>query len=72
MQKWAAGMLTKTCKAFEDPSAMTTQMKEDSDFWSQPLLTILCWRTLLVITEHPEDGPGIAHLDKTTVRLITF
>ena len=34
-------------------------------------LTILCWRTLLVITKHPEDGPGVAQMDDTT-RLITF
>ena len=31
MQKWA-GMLVKTGKAFVDPSAMMTQMREDSDF----------------------------------------
>ena len=27
-----------------DASAMKTQMKEDSDFWSLPPLTILCWQ----------------------------
>ena len=32
----------------------------------------LCWQTLLVITKHPEDGPGIAQMDNTTKRLITF
>ena len=57
---------------FVDPSAMMTQMREDSDLLSLPALTILCWRTLLVITNHPEDGPGIAQMDKTTARLITF
>ena len=31
MQKWAR-MFVKTGKAFVDPSAMTTQMREDSDF----------------------------------------
>ena len=31
MQKWAR-MLLKTGKAFVDPSAMMTQMREDSDF----------------------------------------
>ena len=41
MQKWA-GMRVETGKACVDPSAMMTQMKEDSDFWSLPLLTILC------------------------------
>ena len=41
MQKWA-GMLVETGKAFVDPSVMMTQMKEDSDFWSLPPLTILC------------------------------
>ena len=35
-------------------------------------LTILSWRTLLVITKHPKDGPCIAHIDNTTARLITF
>ena len=37
-----AGILVETSKAFVDPSAMTTQMREDSDFWSLPPLTILC------------------------------
>ena len=71
MQK-RAGMLVETGKAFEDPSAIMTQMREDSDFWSLPPLTILCWQTLLVITKHPEDGPGVAQMDNTTARLITF
>ena len=55
MLKWTR-MLAKTGKAFVGPSATTTQMREDSDFWSLPPLTILCWRTLLVITKYPEDG----------------
>ena len=71
MQKWA-GMLVETGKAFVDPSAMMTQMREDSDFWSWPPLTILCRQTLLVITKHPEDRPSIAQMDNTTARLITF
>ena len=54
------------------PYAMTTQMREDSDFWSLPPLTILCWRTFSVITKHQEDGPGTAQMDNTTTRLITF
>ena len=58
MQRWAR-MLMKIGRAFADPSAMTTQMREDSDFWSLPPFTIFCWRTLLIITKHPEDGPGI-------------
>ena len=69
MQK-SAGMLVETGKAFVGPSAMMTQMREDSDFWSLPPLTI--WRTHLVITKHPEDGHGIAQMDNTTTRLITF
>ena len=64
-------MLVKTGKASVDPSTMTTQMREDSDFWSLPPLTILCWQTLLVITKHPENGPGIAQMDNTTTTLIT-
>ena len=40
MQKWAR-MLKKTGKAFADPSAIMTQMREDSDFWGLPPLTIL-------------------------------
>ena len=71
MQKWA-GMLVETDKAFVDPSAMKTQMRKDSDFWSLPPLGILCWRTLLVITKHPEDGAGIARMDNITIRLTTF
>ena len=71
LQKWAM-VIVETGKAFVDPSATTTQMTEDSDFWNLPLLTILCWRTLLVITKHPEDGPSIAQMDNTTTRLITF
>ena len=71
MQKWVR-MLVETGKAFVDPSAMMTQMREDSDYWSLPPLTILCWRTPLVITKHPEDGPGLARMDNTTARLIKF
>ena len=37
-----AGMLVETGKAFVVPSAMMTQMREDSDIWSLPSLTILC------------------------------
>ena len=40
MQKWA-GMLVESGRAFVDPSAMTTQMREDSDSWSLPPSTIL-------------------------------
>ena len=71
MQK-RADILVESGKAFVDPSAMMTQMREDSDFWSLPPFTILCLRTLLVITEHPEDGPGVAKVDNTTTRLITL
>ena len=71
MQKWA-GMLVETGKAFVDLSAIMTQMREVSDFWNLPPLTILYWQTLLVITKHPEDGHGIAQMDITTTRLITF
>ena len=71
MQKWA-GMLVETGKAFVDPSAIMTQMREDSDFWSLPPLMILCWRTHLVITKHPDGGHGIAQMDNATARLITF
>ena len=41
MQTWA-DMLVETGKASVDPSAMMTQMREDSDFWSLPPLTTLC------------------------------
>ena len=71
MQKWAR-MLVETGKAFVDLSEMTTQIREDSDFWSLPPLTILCWWIHLVITRHLEDGHGIAQMDNTTTRLITF
>ena len=42
MQKWAR-MPVETGKAFVDPFAMITQMRQDSDFWSLPPFTILCW-----------------------------
>ena len=71
MQKWAK-MLVETGKAFVDPSAMTTQMREDSDFCSVSPLTILNWRILFVITKHLEDGPGVAQTDNITIRLITL
>ena len=69
MQKWAR-MLEETGKAFVDPSAMMSQMRGDSDFWSLPPLMVLCLRILLVITKHPEDGHGIGQMDNTTARLI--
>ena len=67
-------MLLETGKAFVDPSVMMTQtQREDTDFWSLPRLTIMCWRThYLVITRHPEDGHGIAQKDNITTGLITF
>ena len=72
MQKWAA-MLVETGKAFVDPSAMMTQMREDSDFWSLPALTILCWRTHLVITKHPEEPRTLSHPSSCMlVRLVFF
>ena len=37
-QKWAR-MLVETGKAFVDPSAVMTQMRADSDFWSLPKWT---------------------------------
>ena len=67
-----ARMLMKIGKGFADPAAMMTQMREDSDFWSLPPLTILCWRTLLVITKHLEDGPGIAQIDSTPTRSVSY
>ena len=70
--KKRVGMLVETGKAFVDPSAMMTQMREDSDLWSLPPLTTLLWGTHLVITKYPEDGLGIAQMDNTTTRLITF
>ena len=71
MQQWSR-MLMETGKAFVDRSAVMTQMRGNSDFWSLPPLTILCWRTLLVITKHPKNGSGIAQMDNTTGRLIMF
>ena len=71
MQKWAR-MLVETGKAFVAPSAIITKNERGSDFWSLPPLTILSWRTLLVITKHPGDGPVLAQMDNTTARLIIF
>ena len=62
-------VLVETGKAFADPSAIMTQMREDSDFWNLPPLTTLCLRTHLVIIKHPEDGPGVAQMDNTTTRI---
>ena len=38
-------MHMKTGKGFADSTAMTKQMGEDSDYWSLPPFTILCWRS---------------------------
>ena len=40
MQKWER-MYVETGKAFVDPSAKMTQVKEDSDFWSLPPFKIV-------------------------------
>ena len=40
-------MVVKTGKAFVGSSAMMTQIREDSDFWSLPSFTNLCWWTFL-------------------------
>ena len=48
------------CQGICGPVCNDDTHGEDSDFWSLPPLTILCWRTHLVITKHPEDGHGIA------------
>ena len=56
MQKWTR-LLIKSGKAVADSSAMRTQRREDSDSCSLLPLMIVCWRILLVITKHPEDGP---------------
>ena len=71
MQK-SAGMLVETGKAFVGPSAMMTQMREDSRLLEFATLMILCWRTRLVITKHPEGGHGIGQIDNTTARVIIF
>ena len=71
---WNAKVGKDACgnwQVFVDPSAMMTEMRGDSNFWCLPPLTILCWRILLVITKHPEDGPGIAQMDDITAGLIT-
>ena len=51
MQKWAR-MLVETGKAFVEPSAMRTQMKEDSDFWN------LFWQ---LSREGNLHGSGMSH-----------
>ena len=71
MQKWAR-MLVENGKVFVHPSAIMTQTRGESDFRSLPPVTILCCWTLLVLTKHPEDGPGIVQMDNTTARLIIF
>ena len=67
MQKWAR-MPVKTGKASVDPSAMLTQMREDSR-----LLEFATFNDLVLAkAKHPEDGSGITQMDNTTTRLITF
>ena len=73
MQKWAE-MLVETGKAFVDPSAMMTQMREDSDFRRLPPLTILYWRTLghhkasRRWTWHSPDGQHHNQIDNILAR----
>ena len=55
MQKWA-GMLVEAGKAFVGPSAMMTQMKEDSDFWSLPCL-------MICVGKHIWSSQGIQKMD---------
>ena len=71
MQKWAR-MLVETGKAFVNPSAMMTKNERGLRLLEFAILTILYWQTVLAITKHPEDGPGIAQINKPTTRLITF
>ena len=59
--KKCAGMLVETGKAFVDPSVMITQMREDSDFWSLPPLTIVLVNTF---GQHKASRRhGIAQMD---------
>ena len=60
-------MLVETGKAFVDPPAMMTQMRENSRLLE--FATFNVGRTILVITKHPKDGPGIAQMDNTTARI---
>ena len=62
----------KIGKGPADPVAMLKQTREESDSLSLPPLIILCLQTLLVITKAPEGGLGIAQVDITMTRLITF
>ena len=64
-------MHRQTGERFVDPTAMSRQMREVSDFKNlQPLTTLYC-QTPLALTNHPEDGHGTAQMGNTTVRLIT-
>ena len=65
-------MRMKTGKGFADPAVVTKQMREDSRLLKLATFNDLLLANTLVITKHPEDGPGIAEMDKTTTRLITF
>ena len=65
-------MCVKTGKAFVDPSAMTTQMTEDSDLWSFATFNDLEFAKAFVHHKASKDGPGIAQVDNSTTRLITF
>ena len=74
MQKWARTPV-KTGKAFVNSSAMMTQMREDSGFWSLPPLTTLCWRNTFGHhkafrgwTWHSPNGQHHNHIDYILVR----
>ena len=69
MQKWTS-MLVKTGKAFVDPSAVTTQMREDSDFWNLPPLTnIFCHhKAFRRWAWHSPNGQHHNHIDYILVR----
>ena len=71
MQK-RAGMHVQTGKAFVDPSDTNERGLRLLEFASSNDLVLGNTLTRLVITKHPEDGPGIAQTDNTTTRLITF
>ena len=55
-------MLVETGKAFVDPAETTTQMREDSRLLEFASFNDFVLANTLVITKHPEDGPGIAQM----------
>ena len=64
-------MHRQTGETFVDPTAMSRQMREVSDFYSVQPLTTSYLQIPLALTSHPENGHGTTQMGNTTTRSIT-